>query len=121
MNNKEEIVRQLLALLNSNETETAVAKPSTPVKKAVLVTTAHRGVFCGYAEDTSGETITLMEARMAVYWSKDMRGVLGLASKGPSESCRISPAVESMTLESITGVALVSDDAMARWKAEPWS
>lgn len=36
-------------------------------ERAVLVTTAHRGVFFGYAKDTTGPTINLSRARMCVY------------------------------------------------------
>lgn len=32
-------------------------------ERAVLVTTQHRGVFFGYAEDTDGATIKLRAAR----------------------------------------------------------
>ncbi len=40
-------------------------------KKArpVVVTTAHRGVFFGYATDTDGETIRMEQSRLCVYWS----------------------------------------------------
>jgi hypothetical protein len=60
--------------------------------RPVLITTAHRGVFFGYAEDTTGETIRLRRARLCVYWSEDTHGYMGLAARGPSANCRIGPA-----------------------------
>lgn len=50
----------------------------------LVVTTAHRGVFFGFAKPTENKTIRLRDAQMCVYWSADVKGVLGLASKGPS-------------------------------------
>lgn len=44
------------------------------IERAVLVTTAHRGVFFGYATETGGATIKLRAARLCVYWSTDLRG-----------------------------------------------
>lgn len=92
-----------------------------PVKKEkpVLVTTSHRGVFFGYATNTDGETISLREARCAVYWSSDLRGFMGLASNGPSKACRIGPPA-NITLRSITSVVEVTPEAEARWKDAPW-
>ena len=90
------------------------------VERAVLVTTAHRGVFFGYATDTSGETIRLRAARNCLYWSRDCRGFLGLASSGPSVTCRIGPAAD-IELRDITCVADVTAEAIARWEAGPWS
>jgi hypothetical protein len=58
--------------------ERSMAKAAT--ERAVMVTTQHRGVFFGYATDTTGEAISLKRARMAVYWVADLRGVLGLAA-----------------------------------------
>jgi hypothetical protein len=88
-------------------------------ERPVLVTTAHRGVFFGYAKDTDGETIFLRAARCCVYWSADVKGFLGLASMGPSPSCRIGPAADT-TLRNITAVAECSPAAVDRWEAAPW-
>lgn len=88
-------------------------------ERAVMVTTVHRGVFFGYASSTDGDTIRLERARMCVYWSADMRGVLGLASMGPSATCRISPAA-TVTLRNITAVVEVSPEAVFMWEKSPW-
>ena len=51
----------------------------------VVVTTEHRGVFFGYLDGSrDSETALLRDAQMCVYWSADVRGVLGLAATGPS-------------------------------------
>jgi len=89
-------------------------------ERCVLVTTAHRGVFCGYASETSGETIKLRDARLCVYWSADVRGFMGLAATGPTRGCRIGPPAE-IELRNITAVLEVTPEAEAKWKAQPWS
>jgi hypothetical protein len=89
------------------------------MQRAVIVTTEHRGVFFGYAKDTDGETIKLKGARLCVYWSSDVKGFMGLASDGPSKSCRIGPAAD-ITLRKITAVLEVTATAEKRWLAEPW-
>ncbi len=88
-------------------------------RRAVLVTTAHRGVFFGYADKTNGETIALKKARLCVYWSADVKGFMGLASSGPSAACRIGPPAD-ITLRSITAVAEVTPAAVSAWEAAPW-
>jgi hypothetical protein len=89
-------------------------------ERPVLVTTAHRGVFFGYATDTDGETIKLRRARCCVRWTSDVKGFLGLAALGPSSNCRIGPPAD-IALRNITSVAEVSGDAVAKWEAAPWS
>lgn len=87
---------------------------------AVLVTTVHRGVFFGYATDTSGAIVKLRAARNCIYWSTDVRGFLGLASFGPTKSCRIGPSSD-IELRDITCVARCSDEAVSAWERAPWS
>ena len=85
-----------------------------------MVTTAHRGVFFGYADgDTSGSTIKLTRARCCVYWSADVRGFMGLAANGPTPGCRIGPAAD-IELRDITSVVEVTPVAVERWEAAPW-
>jgi hypothetical protein len=88
-------------------------------ERPVIVTTAHRGVFFGYAKDVDGETIMLKRARLCVYWSQDVKGFMGLASNGPTSSCRIGPAAD-ITLRNITAVLAVTPDAVKAWEAAPW-
>lgn len=89
-------------------------------ERPVLVTTAHRGVFFGYATDTSGTTIRLSRARNCIYWTAALKGFLGLASDGPGDGCRIGPAAD-IELRDVTCVAEVTPEAVARWEAAPWS
>lgn len=87
---------------------------------AVLVTTAHRGVFFGYATDTDSETIKLRSARLCIYWSTDLRGFMGLASHGPNNSCKVGPAAD-IELRNITAVVKVAPEAVSRWEKAPWN
>ena len=88
--------------------------------RPVVVTTAHRGVFFGYADKTDGETIALKDARLCVYWSADLRGFMGLAANGPGPNCKIGPAAD-IELRAITSVVAVSSEAEKRWLAAPWT
>ena len=87
--------------------------------RAVIVTTAHRGVFFGYTADTDREQIVLTKARLCLYWSADMKGFMGLASIGPSTSCKIGPQAD-ITLRDITAVVEVTPMAIQAWEAAPW-
>ena len=88
--------------------------------RPVLVTTTHRGVFFGFATDTDGSTIKLTQAHNCVYWSRDVKGFLGLAANGPSEGCRVGPAAD-IELRDITSVSEVTPEAVAKWESTPWS
>jgi hypothetical protein len=92
---------------------------ATKKERPVLVTTAHRGVFFGYATKTDGETIELKRARLCVYWSADVRGFMGLAAKGPSASCRIGPPAD-IEVRAITSVVEVTPEAATKWDAASW-
>lgn len=93
-------------------------------KVAVLITTdsSKRGVFSGFisTDDLEKEVLTVEEMRMCVYWSTDMKGVLGLASEGPSKTCKISKAVKKATISGVTAVIELSDEALKKWQKEPW-
>ena len=88
-------------------------------ERPVLVTTAHRGVFFGYATQTKGETVELKRSRLCVYWSADVKGFMGLAANGPSASCRIGPPAD-IELRNVTAVLEVTSDAKAKWESAPW-
>lgn len=87
--------------------------------RPVLVTTAHKGVFFGYADDTSGDTIHLRAGRLCVYWSADLRGFMGLASAGPGPNCKIGPAAD-IEVRAVTSVVEVSPEAVKKWETAPW-
>jgi hypothetical protein len=88
--------------------------------RPVVVTTAHRGVFFGYAGDTAGEQIALHRSRLCLYWSADVRGFMGLAANGPTKGCRIGPEAD-ITLRNITAVLEVTPEAEQAWLKAPWS
>ena len=84
--------------------------------KNVIVTTKHRGVFFGEAEDTIAATdtaIKLANAKMAVYWGTT-RGLFELAHTGPTSKSRIS-APADVELVDVTAVLEVSDRASEAW------
>ena len=87
--------------------------------RPVLVTTAHRGVFFGYATDTRGKTIQLVRARLCVYWSADVRGFMGLASRGPTSSCRIGPPAD-IEVRAVTSVVECTPAAEDAWNEAAW-
>lgn len=84
-------------------------------ERAVLVTTAHKGVFFGYAGKTDGTTIKLRAAKLCIYWSSDLRGFMGLASHGPNANCKIGPAAD-IELRDITAVVECTEKAAAAWE-----
>lgn len=92
-------------------------------KRPVVVCTEHRGVFFGFMADaqSDGKIATLTDAQMCVYWTSDIGGVLGLASSGPSKSCRVSPKVPKITLQGVTAIVDCTEDAVKAWQARPWS
>jgi hypothetical protein len=104
---------EILKMTHENETTaTAEARP-------VLITTEYRGVFFGYTTDTSGDTVVLENTRNCIFWSRDVGGFLGLASTGPTASCRIGDTVSKGEVRKVTGVWEVSPDAELMWKNAP--
>ena len=89
-------------------------------ERAVIVTTQHRGVFFGYAEDTSGDSIKLREARNCVYWSTNVHGFMGLAKTGPDDESRVGPSAD-IEVRNITSVIECTPEAVKAWEAAPWS
>ena len=94
-------------------------KPVT-AERPVIVTTAHRGVFFGYASNTDGEVISLKRSRLCIYWSADVQGFMGLATKGPTKGCRIGPPAD-IDLRAITSVLSVTPEAEKAWLEAKWS
>lgn len=94
-------------------------------KIPVLITTDNtkRGVFMGFIDpkDADKDTFTAEEVRMAVYWSSDVRGVIGLAANGPTKGCKISPAAPKALLKGVTATVELTDGAVKAWRKEPWA
>lgn len=89
--------------------------------QAVVVTTTHRGVFFGYLEDSTDDTVTITQARMAVYWSRETHGVVGLAATGPAVGSKISEAAPRIRLMGVTAIFDATPDAAAAWERAPWT
>jgi hypothetical protein len=93
---------------------------SNSKERPVLVTTAHKGVFFGYARQTDGDPIKLRAARNCIYWPSENKGFLGLASIGPVPGARVGPAAD-IELRDITCVVECSSEAVAAWERAPWT
>jgi len=93
-------------------------------KRMVVITTDkdRRGVF--YGELTSfneaKQTAKLKNAQMAIYWSAETKGVIGLASIGPQEGSRISPPIPMIMLNGVTSVMDTTVMARKQWRIELW-
>lgn len=94
-------------------------RATTSKERAVVVTTAHRGVFFGYAKDTSGAIVRLRAARCCLYWPVENKGFIGLASMGPVKGSRVGPAAD-IELRDITSVIACTPDAAKAWEVAPW-
>lgn len=90
---------------------------TTATGRPVLVTTEFRGVFFGYATDTSGDTITLTNARNCIYWPSDNGGFGGLASEGPASGARIGARINKIELRKVTAVAECAPASVTAWEA----
>ena len=90
-----------------------MSKTSTPTP--VLVTTKHRGVFFGYALDTSGETIHLTRARCAIRFGTT-GGFMELAEFGPTAKSKVGARAD-IQVRDVTSVTLVTEQATAAWEA----
>lgn len=90
-------------------------------KGPLVVTTAHKGVFFGYGVPSDADTIRITDARMVVFWSKDVKGVVGLAANGPTKGCRVGPEAPAITLRDVTAVMECSPKAEHAFQLAPWS
>lgn len=84
-------------------------------KRPVIICTEHRGVFFGYATETSGDTINLTDARMPIAFGTT-KGVMQLAETGPTERSKIS-AKADIEVRKVTAVFEVSPEAKVKWDA----
>lgn len=94
---------------------------STKQPVPVIVTTQHKGVFFGYGIHSDAENIRIENVRMVVYWSADVRGVVGLASTGPTKGCKVGLRAPAITLRGVTAVIECSDEAAKAFEEAPWS
>lgn len=92
-------------------------------QRAVLVTTDkdRRGVFYGFSSASIGDDIVVLtRARNVVYWSRDCRGVFGLAANGPSNGCKIGPEVSRIEINGVTSIADCTRAAVKAFDRAPW-
>ena len=99
--------------------EHVVEKPTISEERAVVVTTAHRGVFFGYATDIDGAIINLRAARNCLYWPAENKGFMGLAAMGPVQGSRVGPAA-NISLRDITSVMECTSEAVQAWENASW-
>ena len=92
-----------------------MAKQAT--ERPVIVCTEHRGVFFGYATKTSGDTIKLRAARMAIRFGTT-RGVMQLAETGPTNSSKISARAD-IEVRKVSAVFEVTAAAVSAWESAP--
>ena len=88
------------------------------MSRPVVVTTVHRGVFCGELpddQDISAKAMPLHNARMAIYWGTT-RGVMELAETGPTDKSRISARADIPMLHDITAIFAVTPEAWNKWQ-----
>lgn len=100
---------------NMKATKKSVNQVTSGRLRPVIVCTSHRGVFFGYALDTSSDVIQLQDAKMAIYFGTT-RGVMQLAHTGPTPTSKIS-APADISVRSITAVMEVTPAAEAAWRA----
>ena len=86
-------------------------------ERPVIVCTELRGVFFGYATDTTGDAVKLRSARMAIYWGTT-RGVMELAETGPTSKSKISARAD-IKVRKVSAVLEVTPVAAAKWEAAP--
>lgn len=94
-------------------------KKEATSERAVLVTTAHRGVFFGYAKSTDGNVIKLRAGRLCIYWPASNKGFMGLAATGPLDGARVGPPAD-IEIRNITAVLEVTPAAVDLWERQPW-
>ena len=80
--------------------------------RPVIVCTDYKGVFFGYAADTTGDVIHLKDARMAIYWGTT-KGIGQLALEGPQSTTKIDEA-GTVTVPRTAIIALI-DVVEAKW------
>lgn len=87
-------------------------------RRAVIVTTEHRGVFFGLMEDPSPNATeaTLEDVAMVIYFGTT-EGLGQLAATGPTDKTKLSARVPKWHLRKITSVLETSDVAASSFVA----
>jgi hypothetical protein len=92
-------------------------------KRMVVVTTdvSRKGVFFGEFVSQKNDVVVLAHFRMAVYWSANTRGVVGLAAIGPQRGSRITPAAPRIEINGVTAVMDCTPEAVQQWEKGLWT
>jgi hypothetical protein len=88
---------------------------ATKKERPVIICTEHRGVFFGYATDTTGNECHLKRARMAIRWGTT-RGIMELAEVGPNANSKISARAD-IDVRKVTAVFEVTPEATKAWES----
>lgn len=91
-----------------------MATKAAKTDRPVIICTEYKGVFFGYAGDTSGDVVKLRRARMAIRWGTT-RGIMELAEVGPNRNSKISARAD-LDLRKVTTVMEVTPAAAAAWE-----
>ena len=103
---------ELAKLLDGGAAETA-----PQATQDVIVCTDKRAVVFGECDDVTARPIKLRNARMCLYWPKEVGGVFGLGDIGPNANTNVSATLPAITLEGVTAVFLVTEAAAKAWRA----
>jgi hypothetical protein len=102
----------------SNEVN-LMKKDANVEEKMYLVLTEFKEIFCGFSTDVSGDRIKLRNARQAIYYSAESKGLLGLAVNGPGSGSKIGPAA-NIEVRRVVNVIECSSAATSAWEKAEW-
>jgi hypothetical protein len=95
-------------------------KDANGEEKCFVILTEFKEIFCGYSTDVSGDRIKLRNARQAIYYSAESKGLLGLAVNGPGSGSKIGPAA-NIEVRRVVNVIECSSAAAEVWEKAKWS
>lgn len=100
----------------AEETGDGTVTAGTPV----VVTTACKGVFFGYLQNSVDEkrVAILKSARNAHYWVCT-NGILELGESGPKKGSRVGSRAD-LVLTDVTAVIACTEAAVTAWEAAKW-
>lgn len=113
-----ELLKGLLEKVNTVEKE-PVRDEELEGYRPVIVCNEARGVYYGYAKDTSGDSIKLKNARNVFYWVAPNKGIFGLASDGPGKGSKVGPEAD-IEVKKVTNVIEVTSKAEKAWTNAKW-
>lgn len=83
--------------------------------RTVLVTTKHRGVFCGQLEEVRGDWCALQNVRCAIKFGTT-GGFLELAQTGPTAESKIGSEAPRIEIYDVTSIIDCTEEAAKAWK-----